>query len=82
MDIQKRVSAVARKLLARGIKPLRIDKETELTDPAIWITESIYIQIGDDYIVIFKSRPSELSTWNCKLNINDIMEKLKEAVGK
>jgi hypothetical protein len=81
MDIQKRVGAVARKLLARGVKPLRIDKGTEFTDPAIWITESIYIQVGDDYVVIFKSSISGLSTWNCSLNINSIMDNLRQAIG-
>ena len=69
MDLQKRTSAVVRKLKARGVNPLRVDAPTELTDPAIWITESIYVQVGYDYVVIFKSRPTGLSTWSCDLNI-------------
>lgn len=71
---------MARKLLARGVKPLKIDRATEFTDPVIWITGSIYIQIGDDYVVIFKNKINSMSTYNCSLLIDDIMSKLKEAI--
>lgn len=71
---------VAKKLLARGVKPLRIDKASEFTDPVIWITGSIYIQIGCDYVVIFKNKVNSMSTYNCSLKIDDIMDKLKEAI--
>lgn len=68
--------------MARGVKPLKISNGTELTDPAIWITESIYIQIGDDYVVVFRSRLNELATYNCSLKIDDIMSKLQQAINE
>lgn len=71
---------MAKKLLSRGVKPIKIDRATELTDPAIWITESIYIQVGVDYLVVFKSKASELAMYKCSLNINDIMQKLQQAI--
>ena len=51
-----------------------------MTDPAIWITESIYVQIGDDYVVVFKSLPHSLSIYHCSLHINDIMKNLRLAI--
>jgi hypothetical protein len=66
--------------LGRGVRPLKIDDATELTDPAIWITESIYIQVGEDYLVIFKSKPNGLAIYRSSLNINDIMAKLRQAI--
>lgn len=53
-----------------------------MTDPAIWITESIYIQVGDDYVVVFRSRPTGLVTYNCNMNIDDIMAKLRQAINE
>ena len=82
MDLNQRVVQVSRKLLRRGVKPLKLNKGTELSDPAIWITESIYIQIGIDYIVIFNCKLTGLSTYNCKPYIDDIMNKLRLAINE
>lgn len=71
---------MVKKLLSRGVKPLRIDEASEMTDPAIWITESIYVQVGIDYVVIFKSRATELAMYQCSLNIDDMMSQLKRAI--
>jgi hypothetical protein len=51
-----------------------------MNDPAIWITESIYLQVGDDYVVVFRSRPSGLVIYNCSMSIDDIMLKLRQAI--
>lgn len=53
-----------------------------MTDPAIWITESIYIQVGIDYVVVFRSRPTGLATYNCSMNIEEIMAKLRQAINE
>ncbi len=59
-----------------------VDKGTEMTDPAIWITESIYIQVGYDYVVVFKSRPGILATYSCSMQIDDIISALKQAINE
>lgn len=74
------MQSIVRKLLVRGVKPVRLDSGTELIDPVIWITESIYIQVGEDYVVVFRSRLNELATYNCSMHIEDIMNKLRQAV--
>lgn len=80
MNLQKRVNAVARKLQARGVKPLKVDRGSELSDPAIWITETIYVQVGLDYVVIFDIKNNGLSSYFSTLHINDIMNSLKQAI--
>lgn len=82
MNLQKRVDAVVRKIGSRGVIPLRVDPVTTLTDPAIWITDSIYIQVGMDYVVVFKSSNGGLSTYDCEFSIDGIMSKLKEATNQ
>lgn len=53
-----------------------------MTDPAIWITESIYIQVGDDYVIIFRFRFTGLATYTCSMNIEDIITKLRQAINE
>lgn len=80
MKLQKRVDSIVKNLSTRGIIPLKVDPRTEITDPAIWITESIYIQVGIDYVVVFRSRPNSLATYNCTMRIDDIIGKLRQAI--
>lgn len=82
MNLQKRVDAIVRKIGSRGVIPLKIDKGTAIADPAIWITDSIYIQVGVDYVVVFNNSDGGLSTYDCEFSIDGIMSKLKEAINK
>lgn len=80
MTIQKRVNTLARKLINRGVKPLRIDPETEFTDTAIWVTGSIYVQVGYDYVVVFKNKVDQLAMYPCDDNISSLMSALQKAI--
>lgn len=82
MNLQNRVDAVIRKIGSRGVTPLKIDSATALTDPAIWITDLIYIQVGKDYVVVFKNSDDGLATYNCEFSTEGIMSKLKEAANQ
>lgn len=80
MNLKSRVKLLVNRLLVRGIVAIKVDEGTEMTDPAVWITESIYIQLGDDYTVVFRSRPSGLASYDCQFKIEDIISKLKQAI--
>lgn len=80
MTTDKRVESVATRLEVRGVKPIKIDKGTAHTDPVLWITESVYLQICDSYILVVRSRPTGLASYNATFNIDDIMKKLKQAI--
>ena len=59
---------------------MRIDDATDITDPVIWITESIYIQFNVEYVIVFRSRITGLAAYDASFKIDDIMSKLKQAV--
>jgi hypothetical protein len=78
--LNEKVTLLARKLIARGIKPIRLDKWTEFSDPSIWITESIYIQVGVDYTMIFRDRPTGLTLYEASEDIDDVIGNLRKAI--
>ena len=80
MNVNLRVISIVDKLINRGINPISVDQGSNFTDPAIWITGSIYIQVGKDYVVVFRSRHNDMATYNCSYNIRDIIFKLKQAI--
>ena len=80
MGTEERVRSLASKLLSRGVTPLKIDEGSELIDPVIWITESIYLQVGSDYVVVFRSRSAGLAMYSSSMLINDVMAKLRQAI--
>jgi hypothetical protein len=78
--LNEKVTLLARKLIARGIKPIKIDKWTEFSDPSIWITASIYIQVGVDYVMIFRDRPTGLTLYEASEDVNDVVDNLRKAI--
>ena len=64
------------------MKPIKIDKWNEFSDPSVWITESIYIQVGIDYVMIFRARPSGTAMYETSIDIEDVMKKLKQAINE
>lgn len=78
--LKRKVTTLAKKLMARGVTPIKMNIESDLSDPAIWITETIYIQVGTDYIAIFKDRPTGLVIYECDNDIDDVMNKLSLAI--
>ena len=78
--LNRKAQLLAKKLIVRDVKPIKISGWSQLSDPAIWITESIYIQVGTDYVVVFRDRPTGLVIYECESNINDIMNKLRLAI--
>lgn len=82
MDLKNKVQIITAGLLEHAIKPIKVDSGSELTDPAIWITESLYIQVGLKYTAIFHITDSGLEVYQCSAHIKDIMSKLKLAVDK
>lgn len=80
MEIEDRVISIVERLSNRDIKPIKIDAATRFTDPSIWITESIYIQLNEEYTIIFRSRPSGLASYESTGQIDDIISKLKQAI--
>lgn len=78
--LNEKANLLARKLQARRIKPIRIDKWTEFSDPSIWITESIYIQVGSDYVMVFRSRHNDTAMYETSMNIEDVIKKLKQSI--
>ncbi len=69
------LKSIAVRLEIRGIKPIKTDKTT------IWITESLYIQVQPNSIVVFKNDASGMSMYECQNRIEDIVNKLKQAIG-
>jgi hypothetical protein len=55
---------------------------SEFSDPSIWITESIYIQVGNDYISVIRDRPGDLTIYDSTLDIDDVMNKLRQAINE
>lgn len=80
MNIENKVNQMVKKLSFKGIKPLRVDSGSELSDPAIWITEQIYIQIGHNYVVVFSNRGNNLSMFHSSMNLTDIILNLRRAL--
>lgn len=72
--------SIAKKLISKKIKPIKTDLWSEFSDPCLWITESIYIQIGIDYVVIFNNNLHNLSIYESSLDIDDIVFNLKRSI--
>lgn len=67
--------------MERNIKPLRVDDWSEFSDPCIWITESIYVQVGIDYVMIFRDRPiTGVAMYEASDDVDDILAKLRQAI--
>lgn len=47
----KRADAICKKLSSVGIKPIRRTLAVDILDPTIDITQNIYLQVGDNYVV-------------------------------
>ena len=71
---------MAKKLIAKDVKPIRIDEWSEFSDPSIWITASIYVQVGIDYVMVIRDRSTGLTMYEASENINDVMIKLRQAI--
>lgn len=69
------LKSIAVRLEIRGIRPIKTDETT------IWITESLYIQVKPNSIVVFKNDKSGMSMYECQNRIEDIVSKLKQAIG-
>ena len=69
------LQSIAVRLEIRGIKPIKIDEST------IWITQSLYIQVKPNYIVVFKNDSSGMVMYECQNRIEDIVSKLEQAIG-
>jgi len=78
--LKEKVNVLVRKLLARNVRPIRVDEWSEFGDPCIWITESIYIQVGIDYAMIFRDRSTGLAMYETSTYIDNVLEKLKQAI--
>ena len=78
--LNEKANLLARQLQKRGIKPIKISKWAEFSDPSIWITESIYVQIGVDYTMVFRARPNDTAMYETSLDVNDVISKLKQAI--
>lgn len=74
------MKSIVKRLSVRGVNAIKIDSGSELSDPAIWITESIYIQVGADYTVVFRSRYGGLASYDTSNKIDDIINTLKQAI--
>lgn len=70
-----KLKSIAVRLEIRGVKPIKTDNYT------IWITESLYIQVKPNSVVVFKNDASGMSMYECSNRIDDIMDKLKQAIG-
>lgn len=70
-----KLKSIAVRLEIRGVKPIKTDNST------IWITESLYIQVKPNSVVVFKNDASGMSMYECSNRIDDIMDKLKQAIG-
>lgn len=70
-----KLKSIAVRLEIRGVKPIKTDNTT------IWITESLYIQVKPNSVVVFKNDASGMSMYECSNRIDDIMDKLKQAIG-
>lgn len=57
-----------------------MDEWTEFSDPSIWITPSIYIQVGIDYVMVFRDRLNDFVMYESSEDINDIISKLRQAI--
>lgn len=80
MKLQDKVNLILRKLNVRGITPIKVDNATKFTDPAIWITESVYIQISNDYTIVFNIKNNQMSSFECSTVIEDIISALQKAI--
>lgn len=78
--MSKRLDSLIAKLATKNVKPMKVDKATKLMDPVIWITESIYIQVGKDYAVVFNSKMNSFAMYTTDNSFKDIYEKLEQAI--
>lgn len=69
-----KLKSIAARLEIRGIKAIKVDPTV------IWITDSLYIQVNPNSIVIFKNDKTGMSLYECENRIEDIMNKLKLAI--
>lgn len=74
------MNLLVKKLQTKGVKPVKLSKWTEFSDPSIWITESIYVQIGVDYVSVVRDRPTGLAMYETDGSLEDLLIKLKQAI--
>lgn len=76
-----RVTSIYKDLCSVGINPVRITIPHDMFDPTIDITDRLYIQVGEDYVVIvMQDAANMLHFFEATEKVSDILNSLKEAL--
>ena len=78
--MKNKLDKIVKGLQSRKIVPMQVCEAEEFTDACIFITESVYIQISDDYVYVFKEAFDGLTLYQCSNDIDDIMTNLNKAI--
>jgi hypothetical protein len=81
--LDRMAESLAENLSSRGIKVLRISSETPDCDPNLWITDSIHIQVGLEYVEVVREKsPDEFVFLSTDGTITSILSTLKKALSE
>lgn len=76
-----RAASICKKLSSIGIKPIRRTLSYDIFDPTIDITDKLYVQVGDDYVVIVMQDPAGMvHFFEASEKVSDILNSLNEAL--
>ena len=78
----QKTELLVKNLIAKNMRPIKVEKGSNLFDPTIWFTESIYIQVSHDDVVVLRDRPTGLTAYECTSDVNDIINKVKQAINE
>lgn len=69
-------------LKRKKIEPVAVFKASERIDTMVYITESIYIQLGKNYVFVINDKPNKFSMHETNGSTRDIISKLKKAISE
>lgn len=73
--------SLAENLKAQGILVLKMDNSDEQCDAALWITNSVHLQVGYDYVQIVEEMSDGMFKFTpTNGSVKDIINKLKGVV--
>lgn len=78
--MKSKLKSIIKKLEARDVKPIRVQEGTSRTDPAIFIDNDLYIQVGVEYVMVFSETKSGRKMYESSHNIKNLLKTLKQAI--
>lgn len=77
----RRAVSIAKRLALVGVEPVSRVNSNGIFDPTIYVTEQIYVQVGDDYVVVvLHDCANMVHFFEASEKISDIIKSIKEAL--